>query len=511
MKLSGQHRTYILMFALAALYLFTRLYHLLDIPIFTDESIYIRWAQIFSNDTHQMFISLTDGKQPLFVWLAAPFLNVFGDPLLGARSLSVVAGMFTAVGIYFVARELFEAKRIAIFATALYVLCPFTMLYDKLALYDSLLTALAVWALYFEVRLVRRLNARAALGAAIFISAGLLTKSSAFFFLYLFPGSLLLFNFKKRGRHQRLMRWGLLASTVTIISFASYSILRLSPNFHFIADKNHIFVYPFSEWIHHPFMYLFSNLRMMIGFLVSYLTLPILTLVLFSFVVERQYLKQKLLLALWFLMPFSALALFGKVIFPRYILFMTMPLLVLAAYGAMYIAGHFKKTYITVAVCATALLLMAHKDYTILTNFGEARLPQVDRSQFIAGYASGVGVSRTVDFLRAKSLNQQIYVGTQGTFGLMPYALKDYFNGNTNIIIDGYYPLEETPPVQLLERAKIMPTYFVFYAPCPTCLPAGLAPTQWRPYLKQLFQIERLEKNTYYSLYEFIPPNNKPT
>ena len=53
------------------LYLFTRIYNILAIPIFTDEAIYVRWAQIAGTDPKERFISLTDAKQPTFVWLSA--------------------------------------------------------------------------------------------------------------------------------------------------------------------------------------------------------------------------------------------------------------------------------------------------------------------------------------------------------------------------------------------------------------------------------------------------------
>jgi hypothetical protein len=145
---------------------------------------------------------------------------------------------------------------------------------------------------------------------------------------------------------------------------------------------------------------------------------------------------------------------------------------------------------------------MAYKDYVILTNFSQAPIPQTDRKQLITGFASGIGVKPTVDFLKKESRDQKIYVGTQSKFGLMPDALQDYLYGNTNVTIEGYWPIESQPPQAVLDASKTMPTYFVFYAPCPLCEHSGAAPKNWP--LKLVFRITRPD-HSFYSLYKITP------
>ena len=68
-------------FVLGALYFFTRLTNLTLLPIFTDEAIYIRWSQIGALDANWRFISLVDGKQPMFTWIMMVLFRLFdGDP-----------------------------------------------------------------------------------------------------------------------------------------------------------------------------------------------------------------------------------------------------------------------------------------------------------------------------------------------------------------------------------------------------------------------------------------------
>ena len=47
-----------------------------SLPVFADESIYIRWAQIMRSEATLRFLPLSDGKQPLFMWAAIPFLKI---------------------------------------------------------------------------------------------------------------------------------------------------------------------------------------------------------------------------------------------------------------------------------------------------------------------------------------------------------------------------------------------------------------------------------------------------
>src|SRR3990167_10892944 len=101
-----KNRLYVAGFILLiAYYLFTRLTNLLDIPIFTDEAIYIRWAQIGSRDANWRFIPLTDGKQPLFVWAMMISIRLFQDPLYAGRIVSVLSGLASLIGVYFLSRQ----------------------------------------------------------------------------------------------------------------------------------------------------------------------------------------------------------------------------------------------------------------------------------------------------------------------------------------------------------------------------------------------------------------------
>jgi 4-amino-4-deoxy-L-arabinose transferase-like glycosyltransferase len=482
------------------LFFFTRFYNILSLPIFTDEAIYIRWAQIAANDAAWRFISLTDGKQPMYVWIAMILMKLIEDPLLAGRLVSVLAGLGTMIGIFFLTSEIFKNRKIGLFASFLYVLYPFALVYDRMALYDSLVAMIMIWALYFEILLVRHIRLDLALILGMIIGLGMLTKTNTAFALILLPFLLVLFDFKDKKWKQKLGKLFIFSLAAAFITGVMYMVLRLSPYFHIIEAKNYVFVYPLSEWLQHPFTYFFSNMSALIDWVIKYMTLPFLVLVATSFLVGKKYLREKILLFVWFIVPFIALAFFGRVMYPRFILFMTIPLLVLGSYALYEAIGFTKKVWLKGVIVVVFITMFVVNDYFIITDFAKAAVPRSDKGQFLAAWPSGVGVPETVAFLKEKSKNQKIYVGTGGTFGLMPYALEIYFVNNPNVTVKGFWPVNDLPPQEVIDASGKMPTYFVLYQECSSCPETGIAPIQWKGV--PVLQIKKMEKDTYYTLYQ---------
>ena len=203
---------------LLVIFFATRLYNILALPIFTDEAIYVRWAQIAKDDAAWRFISLTDGKQPSFIWLMSFSLAFIKDPLLAGRLVSVFTGLITMIGLFFVGREVFKSLRIGMISAFLYAIYPMALVYDRMALYDSTLGMFMVWSFYLTVLLARSLRLDVALILGMVIGGGVLTKTSAFFSIYLLPFSFLLVDIKKGKTFKTIVRWTLLALVVSVVA-----------------------------------------------------------------------------------------------------------------------------------------------------------------------------------------------------------------------------------------------------------------------------------------------------
>ncbi|MBI2028362.1 MAG: glycosyltransferase family 39 protein [Candidatus Levybacteria bacterium] len=490
----------IVLVLLIFLYFLTRFYNILSLPIFTDEAIYIRWAQIAKQDASWRFISLTDGKQPMFVWLTVIAMRFISDPLLAGRLVSVGAGFFTLIGMFFLGREIFRNRLIGLISSGIYVIFPMALVYDKMALYDSLVGTFTIWSLFLTVLLVRRIRLDVALILGMVVGGGVLNKTSGFFNLYLLPLSLILFDWNKKERMQGLVKWVGLISIAVIMTYGFYSILRLSPYFHIIDEKNTIFVYPYREWIEHPLDFFIGNWKALWDWMNLYLTSPLLIASVASFFIARSYAKEKILLFLWFIIPIIALAIFGKTLYPRFIFFMTLSLLPLIAYSLIALYQKVKTRPLFVLFLIMFFFFVFRADFFILTDFENARIPVSDIRQYATDWPSGGGVKEAVEFFQNEAKNQKIYIATQGTFGLMPYAFEIYLIQNPNIAIEGFWPISDTIPQKVLEKSKFMPTYFVFYQPCSSCQETGVAPVVWSQ-LDLIYQYEKKQPYRYLSLY----------
>ncbi len=441
---------------------FTRIINLLNIPIFTDEAIYIRWAQIGLADAAHRYISLTDGKQPLLTWLMYPMLKIFSDPLFAGRIVSVLSGVFTVVGVYLLGRELFGRKA-AVVSSIVYIFSPFALLYDRLALMDSLLSAFGIWSIYLSILLVRKNRLDISLLLGTCAGLGMLTKSSALFYLTLLPFSLLLFDFKVEQIKKRLLVWACLSFISFVIAQLMYNSLRLSPWFYIIKQKNYSFIRTYGEFVHKPLEIFFPNLNGLVPILIAGLTLPVLMLVLYA--VWRAFWqkeKRTIYLFLCFLIPFLTLAVIGKVIFPRFILFMVMPLLVIAGKITVEMYDSLKKKKAFLLLILTAVFIYpVYQSVLLMFSPVDVSIHQTDRNQLFDNWPAGYGVNEVVSYISEKAKSGKVVIGTEGTFGLNPAVYEIYLQENPNVEILGFWPVGEVPKV-LLEKAKIYPTYLVF-------------------------------------------------
>ena len=420
--------------------------------------------------------------------------------------VSVLSGFMTLIGLMALTWELFKNKRIALLTALFYVVYPFAQVLDRMALYDSLVATFYVWALYFSVLLVRKVRLEIAYTLGFVIGGGILTKSSNFFSIYLLPFLLILFDFKQKNTQRKLLNFVLFAFLAAAISYGLYNILRLSPLYEMIGIKNATFVYPFSDWAQHPFLYLGSNLSGLISWLLQYLTPSFIVLILLAVFFINKFTKEKIILLLYFLLPFLALALFGKLIYPRFIFLMSVMLLPLAAWALNLLfeqsEKYFSKNTLYLKTAKTLLLLLAiayplYVSLAFAVNPLKAPIADADHGQYVDSWAAGWGVSESVAFFKQQSANQKIFIATEGTFGLLPESLEMYLINDKNVTVKGYWPVDIFPK-ETLSFAGKMPSFFVFYQPQHVTIPLDFP-------LKLIFEVRQGNTNFYYRVYQILP------
>jgi 4-amino-4-deoxy-L-arabinose transferase-like glycosyltransferase len=496
-------KKYFIPILLLTLFFATRLVNLNSLPIFTDEAIYIRWGDVALRDAFHRFISLEDGKQPLFIWLMLPLLKLISDPLIAGRLVSVFAGFFSLAGIYLVAKRLFSQKT-ALWASFLYIICPYFLWYDRLAIYDSLTNAFAIWSLYFTLLFYQKKDLGTAFLLGFSWGGGLLTKSSAQFYIFLFPITIILLLIKNRQNHKSATRSSPLAAHCSfflysfialIVALAIQSIMRLSYLYHMVGLKNLSFIVSWSEFFAHPFARFWGNLQGTFPWIITYLTIPLSLVSVYGLSrLLKQSFWKALILFSWFIFPYLALISFAKVVYPRFFLFMSFPFLILAAHGL----SKFSKGVIRALIILFIFLYPLYFSSQIIFNVKNAPLPKNDRDQFLDDWPSGYGIPESVEFFKQVSQKEPIFVGTEGTFGLTPFALQLYLphRDYPKITIRGYWPLNDDVIEELSHQAQNQPTYLI-------TKDTQVPKTDWL--LKEISLFKKARGDVHLGLYQVLP------
>lgn len=482
---------------LLALYLITRLLNLKILPIFTDEAIYSYWSQVALNDPENRFISLIDGKQPLFIWIGALYQALFKDPLVAMRLVSVTSGLFSTVGLFFLSKELFS-KKVGYIASFLYIILPFTLLYDRMALFDSFLTMLGIWAIFFSIKLGKEVRLDWALITGSLIGFAQITKSSGNFFLYFLPFTLVFFNFKKSKKLQ-FIRLLFLFALVFVISLVIYNSLRLSPFFYIIARKNLEFIRSFQEVWDKPFEYSVSNFNAIVAWLKTYMGIPLFILwpASVGWAIFKKN-KSAIYLTILFAIPLLAEVFFNKVLYPRFMLFYFPFIIILIAFLSLEFLEKFSKYkkilwVLLIIFCIQPII----NSYYLITNPLKANIPDAEVFQYRDDWPAGYGVEDVIEILKRESQNDKIYIGTEGTFGLYPFALNIYFFKNDNVHISSYWPVDSNLiPKEIIDYSKNNKTYFIFNESQKEIT---------NPQLKLVTKYKKGNGNSYMRLYEVNP------
>ena len=157
--------------ALFALYLFSRLRGLGLLPIFLDETLHVRWALLIAQGEKPWDATWKWGRA-LTIWLGA-LVSPWAEDLLRAnRLVSVALGARDALSPRSRSRAGSSASGPRSLAGLFYVLCPFTLFYDRMALTEAGLSAFTALTLLFSIRVAE--SGRAPLRAVL---AGLVARA----------------------------------------------------------------------------------------------------------------------------------------------------------------------------------------------------------------------------------------------------------------------------------------------------------------------------------------------
>lgn len=445
---------FFLLILVVGFYFFSRFQNLTSIPVFGDEAIYIRWAQIIQSEETLRFIPQTDGKQPLFMWVNAATQKLIQNPLASGRIVSVFAGFglilalffTTAIFLNFQSKETDILKFIkdstnkyfypSVFTSLIYCLLPFSFFFDRLATADTLLSFFGLTSLLFSFLLVKypRLDLSLILGFILGLSW--LTKSPAIYFIVLSIFTFILLNFKK-------IKLIFLPLISTAISFLIYNILRLGPQFSQITIRNKDYVWPISEVLKHPFDPLKPHLLDTFHLYNQYISWPLIIFALIGLILFfknfrnwKLEIRNFIILSCWWFLPLIANAAIAKVFTARYILFTLPPLIILISIGFSNFLNRIKSNLLKIILFIAVFILNINFIYKISTNPFHQKLYSTEQG-YLSDWTSGWGIKESADYLKQQAQVANVIVGTEGNFGTLPDGLQIYCNKIPQLTIIG--------------------------------------------------------------------------
>src|SRR5581483_8892574 len=302
-----------------------RIYHLTILPVFADEAIYLRWSQIMGAQASLRFLPLSDGKQPLFMWVLMFVIRKSNDPLFVGRLLSVFCGLGTILGIFSLTYLLYKNKLISLLASLSWAINPIAFFFDRMALVDAMLAMFGVWTLFFSILTAKFKRLDYAMIAGFTLGFALLTKSPALFFTLLLPTVLIYSKSIKE-----FLKISSLIVVTYIIGYAMYNILRLGPDFSKISTRNLDYVFPISHvWTNPKDPFVFHIAEIFTDWLIKMGPWSSVALAFVGALTGlKKFWRETLVIFAWFLLPILIQSEYAKVFTVRYIL-MTIPFFVI--------------------------------------------------------------------------------------------------------------------------------------------------------------------------------------
>lgn len=455
--ISKYRKEFFVFIAIALLYFALRLPNLTRQPIFADEAIYIRWAQVMRAEPTLRFVSLSDGKTPLYMWAMTPMLKIIKDPLMAGRLLSVFSGFMTLTGVFFLSRKVFN-RNVSYWAAFIYAICPFTVFFDRMALVDSMLAGFTIWIIYFAIWLLGSLRLDVAMILGYLIGGALLVKTPAMINILILPLSII--GISKKINSRLLLKLFLYWGVAILIGLVIYNMLRLGPGFQQLSSRNADYMFSPFELVSRPLDPFIPHLRDMSDWFPKFFTIPILIAVFIGIgVAVARFNRLALVVLIWALVPLILEMTFLRTFTARYLLSSIPPLLVFAGFGLTKIFEKIKiKNLYKIVFSILVISPLAFKfDYQLIVSPPPDSLPIEERKGYFEDWTAGYGFKEMASYIVEQSKNKRVVLGTEGSFGTLPDGIQIYLD-KENVAIVGS---TATISAQVRQAAKDYPTFFI--------------------------------------------------
>lgn len=384
---------------LLALYLASRLVALTALPMFLDERIHLRWAYWIAQG-RRLRLPFISGRG-LSVYMLAGVAPKAEDPLLAGRLLTVCVGVVTLIACHRLTLRATGDPRAAFVAALFYIACPFTLMYDRMVLTDSFLSAATAVTLVLALRMAQAADLRTGLALGGAMAAGILSKTTG---LVLLAFPVLAVGLLGRARRQALRP--------LVAAYAASAVVVAYPLWLFFRKTDELAGAMGMRENETSFAgNAAANLRLAAEWLWAYWTPGLVVLAALGLglaAVHRERRRAACFLALLAAFPTVAFVAVSEIWYPRYLLFTTIPALPLAACGFIGIVDFARRrarlrpagaALFAAGVLTVVLVPALRFDLALWSDPSRAPFPALDRFQYVTGWPSGYGLRDSLAFL----------------------------------------------------------------------------------------------------------------
>ena len=454
---------------LGVLFLLSRTWSLTTIPMFNDESSYLRWGwEILHGIKPWWYSIVVNGKPPLtmIVYGIAQWFPV--DPVIAGRLMAVCFSALT-VCISLKTYAMLFPKRSFLLYGLLLVFNPLLLFFDRLALSEAMVTAVGSLLLYAGIRYVQTKQVRWIICIAVCCGIGWWVKTTVFAFIPVLCLMGVWLGVKKRINWDRLMLIVILVLlAVVLIIFPS----GFHPQIVSFDTGEAKWMFSLPELLRFPVSVWGNNMANIITWLLVFPTPVYLCCWLIGAVQRRKQTGNRgafLLYSLWVAMPILLFLVLGKNLTGRYVTIIMPQLSALAAYGVYGIYEKRKKAgtalasvavFIVVGV-STVLITAPQTYFQLISVFPRAYW---DMAQYMTGWPSGYGVREAITFVQQEARTAPLILFVRNDTGNPEDAVFVYCRSNPRILIIPVITKEDVGKAVLSAPNK-MPLYFLSRGP----------------------------------------------
>jgi 4-amino-4-deoxy-L-arabinose transferase-like glycosyltransferase len=454
-------------------YLISHLWNLTGLPVFADESIYIRWSQLIIDDwLRYSFFALNDGKTPLQIWATVPSLLIFKDPLYAGRVVSVLAGAAQLLVTYWLTRMLGGRPRTALLSSILVAVLPYWFFHHRMALMDGWLAVWVTAAMAAAAGLSHSFAVASdksqwkwTILLSLFLGLALWTKLPA---ILLIPALFFVVFLEENMSTQERILLGTRVAVGVVGGMLGFALMKLHPAFGQLFNRGGDFLYPIKDILMGQWLVTIGNFPAYFSYFAKYMTLPMLLLWLLSPFATKLKRSQLILWAgAWAFI--GTIGIMGKVVYPRYFLpavpFMTVSIvLAVQTWVDTWRKGKNQSLVGLPLILLPIVLMIANGlaaavlfDWVLVTNPDKTDFVPADKVQYLHEWSSGHGILESLELIESLSQDQTLAVATEGFFGTLPDALLMYLHRQDvrNLSVDGIgQPVGGIPDSFILKARK---------------------------------------------------------